>query len=128
MESKPNFSQIFVLRKLKSEKDLQIFCQEQISKRSKLYHYQVGYNGDIVVKPLPKRNHITLCQDKCAASLINNFSNTIFKRNSHDNFKLQRILDIAEDKIEINGREIDVKVVQSQAYSTGNFQFNIKKI
>lgn len=120
-----NFDQLYVIRKLRNENDLENFCGNQISGRSKLFQHQSGTKQLINIKQLPLHDLKEICENNHKNNINEIINNSPINRKTKESFTLQKISNIEENQMEINCHQVDIEISEDQEQKS---RFNVARI
>lgn len=126
--TKSQFDKVYIIRKLETEKDLQTFCNESVSKRSKLFLQHVKENsvdGPIDVQRLALSDLKNYCGNCQKTTLAEEYGNAQKIDITHEMFTVQRIEKAAEKELENQFLALDIEVSENSEDET---KFIVNKV
>lgn len=121
--TKSDFDKIYVIRKIDDKANLEEFCKNPISSRSKLFLLGSRENDKIEIKRLNLNHMKTLCGEKHESSIVDFSNNHLLENINHENFTVRRVSMNSTNLFKFGK---DVKVVQ-HSKNKSNFVVSKKK-
>lgn len=120
-----NIDKVYVTRKLNNQQELQMFCHNSISKRSRLFQITCLSNSNIQVSRLPLSEFKNYCTQSHQTSLKEFSSSSSTNYLSKGSFKVQRLNHKSESSLRNESLETDVQVDED---SNDDTKFTVKKM